>query len=213
MTTRNLSRRKFLQLSGVTLGAIAITCSGLGYAATRTPKLAAPELAFEKDNAMNKRILITYATRAGSTSEIAAALGETLAERGFSVDVESVKTNPSLNNYDAVILGSAVRMSNWLPEMVDFIKKNQEALNQIPVAFFTVHMLNLGEDEVSRAARLAYLNSVRPLLSPVDEAFFAGKIDLETLSFVDRLMVKMVKSPIGDFRDWAEIRTWPTVMF
>lgn len=162
---------------------------------------------------MHKKILITYATRAGSTSEVASAIGETLAGRGFSVDVKPVKTNPSLNDYDAVILGSAVRMANWLPEMVNFIKKNQEVLARIPVVVFTVHILNLGNDEVSRAARLAYLNSIRPLLNPVSEVFFAGKIDLETLSFIDRLMVKMVKSPVGDYRDWNIIRSWSTVIF
>lgn len=213
MTTQQTSRREFLKLTGVTLGVMAITCSGLGYAATRAPKFSAPELAFEKDNAMKRRILITYATRAGSTSEIAATLGETLAGRGFSVDVKPVTTAPSLHGYNAVILGSAVRMANWLPEMVDFIKKNQEALSQTPVALFTVHMLNLGEDQASREARLAYLNAVCPLLKPVDEVFFAGKIDLDKLSFVDRLMVKMVQSPIGDFRDWHEIRAWSSVLF
>ncbi|MCK7530831.1 MAG: flavodoxin domain-containing protein [Marinilabiliales bacterium] len=76
------------------------------------------------------------------------------------------------------------------------------------VALFTVHILNTGADETSRAARLAYLNAVRPFVNPVDEVFFAGRIDLETLSFVDRLMVKMVRSPIGDFRDWDGIRAW-----
>lgn len=213
MIPQNLSRRKFLKLTGITLGAITIVCSGLGYVATRAPQFATSELIFEKENAMKKRILVTYATRAGSTSEIAAVLGEILAKRGFSVDVKSVKDSPSLQEYDTVILGSAVRMANWLPEMVDFIKKNQEALSRKPVALFTVHILNLGDDETSRNARLAYLNSVRPLLNPVDEVFFAGKIDLEALSFVDRLMVKMVKSPIGDFRDWHGIRTWSSVVF
>ncbi|GAP11819.1 flavodoxin [Bellilinea caldifistulae] len=112
-----------------------------------------------------------------------------------------------------MILGSAVRMANWLPEMVDFIKKNQAELGRKPVALFTVHILNLGDNEASREARHAYLNSLHPCLNPIDEAFFPGKIDLESLSFVDRLMVKMVKSPIGDFRDWKQIRAWSPVIF
>ncbi|MCX8061683.1 MAG: flavodoxin domain-containing protein [Anaerolineales bacterium] len=218
MSAQKLSRRDFLKLSGLTLGATAVACSGLGYAATRTPRLATPELTFRKDDSMNQHILITYATRAGSTAEIAVAIGETLAGRGFGVDVKPVKANPALDGYDAVILGSAVRMGNWLPEMVDFVKRNQIALGQLPVALFTVHMLNLGADETSHAARLAYLNSVRPLLKPVDEAFFAGKIDLETLSFVDRLIVKMVgaaqkNSSLGDLRNWSEIQAWSSVVF
>ena len=212
MTMKKLSRRDFLKLSGLALGGAAAACSGLGYAATQSPKIATPELVFTKDNSMNKRLLVTYATRAGSTPEIAAAIGETLAARGFSVEVKPVKTNPPLAGYGAVILGSAIRIGNWLPEMVDFIKKNQAALAQMPLAMFTVHMLNLGEDEASRAARVAYTAPIHQLLTPVDEVFFAGKIDYATLSFFDRLMAMAVEkqtgAATGDRRDWEQIRAW-----
>jgi menaquinone-dependent protoporphyrinogen oxidase len=112
-----------------------------------------------------------------------------------------------------VIVGSAIRMGSWLPEAVDFIKNNQQALNNIPVALFTVHILNLGDDEQSRTNRLAYLNSVHSLIQPVDEIFFTGEIDTEKLSFVDRLMVKMVNSPVGDLRDWDKIHNWSQIIF
>ena len=166
---------------------------------------------------MNKRILIAYATRAGSTSEIAAAIGETLSGRGYLVDVKPVKSQPALNGYSAVILGSAIRMGSWLPEMVDYIKENQMALKQsvsmgMPVGLFTVHMLNTADDPASRTARLAYLDRVRPLLGTVEEAYFTGVIDMEKLSFLDRWMVKMVKSPVGDRRDWNKIRNWASAV-
>ncbi len=112
---------------------------------------------------MNKRILITYATRAGSTVEVAAAIGESLAQRGFAVEVIPVKENPNLANYQAVILGSAIRMGNWLPEAVEFVKKNQAHLSQMPTAFFTCHRLNTGDDETSRKAREAYTTLVRQI--------------------------------------------------
>jgi menaquinone-dependent protoporphyrinogen oxidase len=162
---------------------------------------------------MTQKILITYATRAGSTGEVASAIGAELRRRGLEADIQPVTANPTVGKYEAVILGSAIRMANWLPEIVEFIKTNQSALQSRPVALFTVHILNTGADETSRTARLAYLNTVRPLLNPVDEVFFTGRIDLTTLSFVDRLMVKMVKSPIGDFRDWDEIRAWSSAIF
>lgn len=156
---------------------------------------------------MNK-ILVTYATRAGSTAEIAAAIGQTLATRGFSVDVKPVAKVASLDGYQAVILGSAIRMGSWLPEMVKFIQTHQSALNALPTALFTVHMLNAADDETSRAARAAYTAPVRALLPNAPEIFFNGVIDLEKLPFLDRLMVKMVKPPIGDHRDWKQIRGW-----
>jgi menaquinone-dependent protoporphyrinogen oxidase len=119
-----------------------------------------------------------------------------------------VKGNPSLTGYQAVIMGSAIRMGNWLPEAVDFVKANQSALNAMPVALFTVHMLNTGEDETSRNARLAYLNSVRPLLNNAEETYFLGKMDFSRLSFMDRFISKMVKAVESDQRDWEKIRQW-----
>ncbi len=162
---------------------------------------------------MNKRILITYATRAGSTVEIAAAIADAMTLRGFLVDVKPVKENPTLQGYQAVLMGSAIRMGSWLPEALEFIKINQKILNNLPVALFTVHMLNTGDDSVSHAARLAYLNAARPLLNKFDEVFFAGVIDLKKLSILDRLMVRMVKSPTGDLRDWEKIRRWAPSSF
>lgn len=45
-------------------------------------------------------------------------------------------------------------------------------------------------------------------VKPIDEVFFSGVIDPNKLSLVDRLMVKMVKSPVGDFRNWDKISGW-----
>jgi len=157
---------------------------------------------------MNKRILVTYATRAGSTVEVAAAIGEILGERGFVVDLKPINTKPAVDGYDAVLIGSAIRYAQWLPEAVEFVKTNQQALNRVPVALFTVHIQNLGDDEQSCANRQAYLNAVRPLLHPVDEIFFPGKIDPEWQSLLARLLIRIVKAPVGDFRDWTKIRGW-----
>jgi menaquinone-dependent protoporphyrinogen oxidase len=164
-----------------------------------------------EQNSMDKKILITYATKAGSTVEIAAVIGESLSKRGLTVDVKPVSENPSLDGYQAVLMGSAIRMGSWLPEAVDFIRKNQTALKQVPTSIFTVHMLNAGNDETSRTARLAYTAPARELLPAVDEVFFKGKLDYKTLSFFDRLIAKAVETPDnppGDFRDWNQIRSW-----
>lgn len=161
---------------------------------------------------MNKRLLIIYATRAGSTPEIAATLAETLAARGFHVEVKPVKAQPALSGYDAVILGSAIRIGNWLPEMVAYIQANQATLQRLPVGIFTAHILNTQDDETSRAARTAYTTPIHQLLTPVSEAFFVGKMDYATLSVFDRLMAMAVEkqtgTPPGDYRNWSHIRDW-----
>jgi len=208
MTPKNLTRRDFLKLSGLALATSLVACSGLGYVATQAPPSSLPELNFRKENRMNKSILIAYATRAGSTAEIAAALGETLAERGFSVEVKPVKKVSSLDGYQAVILGSAIRMGNWLPEMVKFIQSNQSVLNGLPTALFTVHMLNAGDDEASQVARAAYTAPIRALLPDAPEVFFTGLMDFSRLSFLDRFIASLVKAVESDQRDWNAIRRW-----
>ena len=95
---------------------------------------------------MSNRVLVTYATRTRSTAEVAKAISEVLTTRGFAVDVKPVKEKPSLDGYHGVILGSAIRMGAWLPEMIKFIRDNQAKLNEVPTAIFTVHMLNTGNE-------------------------------------------------------------------
>jgi menaquinone-dependent protoporphyrinogen oxidase len=50
------------------------------------------------------------------------------------------------------------------------------------------------------------------MLNPVGEGYFAGKVELATLSFLDRLMAQAVKSALGDFRDWDKIRAWSQML-
>ncbi|HEX2995292.1 MAG TPA: flavodoxin domain-containing protein [Anaerolineales bacterium] len=206
MTPKHFTRRDFLKTVGMTLGASALVCSGLGFAATRSPETDLPELFYGRENTTNKRILITYATRAGSTIEVAAAIGKTLAQRDFSVDVKPSQDRPQVDGYDAVLVGSAIRMGSWLPEAVKFVENNQSGLSQMPTAFFTVHIGNIGDDKKSRSARLAYLDPVRTLVKPVDEVYFAGKMDFSRLSFLDRLLVS--DDVEEDLRDWDVIRGW-----
>jgi menaquinone-dependent protoporphyrinogen oxidase len=208
MSTQKLPRRHFLKLAGLALAGTAITCSGLGYAATRVPEVPTPELTFKEETTMTQRILVTYATRAGSTAEIAAAIGETLAARGFSVDVTPAKAQPALDGYAAVILGSPIRMGTWLPEVVRYVEAHQTALSTLPTALFTVHMQNAGDDETSRAARDGYLGAIRPLLPNAENVYFQGALDFSRLSLLDRLISKMVKAVESDQRDWDAIKRW-----
>jgi len=212
MPTQNLSRRRFLQAAGLTVAGATLACCGLGYAATRTPAVELPEITLQGAKPMNNRILVAYATRAGSTAEIATAVAETLSARGYAVDVKPVKEKPNLAGYTAAVLGSAIRMGAWLPEAVDFVKANQVALHAMPVALFTVHMLNTGDDEASRTARAAYLNAVRPLLTSAEEAYFEGKMEFARLSFLDRFIARMVKAVEADNRDWDKIKLWANTL-
>lgn len=212
-----VNRREFLLAAGVTAGAATLLCGGLGYLATVPPDMALPELNEEEDNRMSQKILVVYATKAGSTAEIAVEIGKSLAARGYGVDVKPVKEDPSLDGYQAVVIGSAIRIGRWLSEADQFVRKNQARLNQLPAALFTVHLENLGEGDDQQAARRAYTEPIRQLLPEAQEVFFPGKIDFDTLSFFDRTlakaMAKQVGLEVGDFRDWEMIKGWAGSLF
>ncbi len=206
--TPKLSRREFLKLAGVTLAASALACSGLGYLAAQTPEIEFIETTIGDQNTMNRKILIAYASRAGSTGEVAQAIGQALGSNGARVDVHQIRDTPGVSGYDAVVIGSAIRMGRWLPEAIDFIKAHRDTLGRVPTAFFTVCMTLHEDTEENRRTVEAYLDPARAILEPVSNGLFAGKIDLDKLSLFDRLIVKVGKVPVGDFRNWDAIRAW-----
>ncbi len=157
---------------------------------------------------MPEKILVAYATRAGSTGEVAAAIGETLKALGHEVDVLPLKNVTSLAGYGAVVIGSAVRFGSWLPEAVKFVEQKRQLLRQRPLAIFAVHILNTEDDPTSQQNRHLYLEPVRKLVTPRAEALFAGVGDPTKVSFVERQVYKAVKAPQGDFRSWQAIHDW-----
>jgi menaquinone-dependent protoporphyrinogen oxidase len=205
---KNVSRRNFLKIScGVVAGA-ALACSGLGYIATREPAIHFQNSSCGEETNMNSKILIAYASRCGSTAEIAQAIGKTLCAQNIRVDVRPVKEAGDVSGYQSVILGSAVRYGRTLSDMTKFLETNQAALNTIPTAFFAVYLMNRGDDETSRTARRAYLDPVRKLVTPKLEAYFTGVTDYSKMSWFERMLSKALKSPEEDLRDWNAIDTW-----
>jgi len=162
---------------------------------------------FYGGDAVNDRVLVTYASALGSTAQVAAAIGETLAAGGLCADVRPILENPQPDGYRAVLIGSAVRHGSWLAEAIEFVKANREALKRRPVALFTVHITSLGDDENSRRNRLAFLNEVRPLVQVVDEAFFAGRFDRRGAALLMPAWLARFIPPL-DLRNWGKIRTW-----
>jgi len=159
---------------------------------------------------VSERILVAYATNKGSTAEVAVAIGDTLRERGYEVDVVPVTRDPSPDGYTAVLIGSAVNGGQWLPDAVQYVQRHNKSWPHLRVAVFTVHIMNAGPDERSRRKRAAYLDAVRPLLHPVDEAFFVGiGPDPGKDSWLAGwLFRRFGGAGEGDCRDWAAISGW-----
>jgi menaquinone-dependent protoporphyrinogen oxidase len=122
--------------------------------------------------------------------------------------VKAVKSLRDVNDYDAAVIGSAVRMGQWLPEAVQFVKTNRDALSRIPTAYFLVSSTLREDTPDVRQKVSAYLNPVRQILEPTSIGLFAGKIDYRKLSILDRFMAQTMKEPEGDWRNWEAIHNW-----
>lgn len=163
---------------------------------------------------MSDKILVTYASRTGSTAEVAEAIGKTLAASGAQVDVVPMKDVKDLAPYRAVVAGSAIRKSKWLPEAVQFVEAHRATLAQMPFAEFTVCItLAMSNTEQYRAAVAKWVEPVRALVRPLSEGFFAGMLDFSKLPMnMDTLQLRATVAmhifPSDDRRDWNAIRAW-----
>lgn len=211
--TKRITRRQFLACAAAGIGATALTCGGLAAIALRRPGLGYYRRLAADRNPARLAVLVTYATRAGSTIGIAQAIASELEKRRFTVDICPVNRVTDLADYSCVAIGSAIRMSAPLPEAMEFVEQYHDTLRTIPTAFFAVYLMNTENDEASSRARLAYLDPVRKLLPLQHEAFFTGVFDPAKVSLVEGLMGRMLESPVGDFRDWDAIANWGRSIF
>lgn len=163
---------------------------------------------------MSDKILVTYASRTGSTVGVADAIGKTLAESGAQVDVLPMQELKDLAPYRAVVAGSAIQNKQWLPEAMQFIRTHQAQLARKPFAAFLVCMtLAMRNGESYRPFVSEFLAPVRALVRPVSEGLFPGVLDIRKIpSPGDRLKFRLsvlfgVWSE-GDHRDWDAVRGW-----
>lgn len=155
-------------------------------------------------------VFVTYASEHGSTAGIARTIAAVLRENTFDVDLKRMEEAPDdICKYDAIILGSAVYIGEWLPKAVDFLLKHHEKLSACPTWVFSSGPT--GEEVDSLVDGQILPTDLQPLidkLQPRDVVVFSGKIDLRRLTQHERTMVKQKGIPKGDYRDWPAIRTW-----
>lgn len=100
-----------------------------------------------KESMIMSKILVSYASRTGTTHEVANALAEELRRLGQDVDVLPCRRSPSAYHYDAVVLGSAVHRSQWLPEALGYLKAEAPDLSERPTWLFQTAPCSDGEVE------------------------------------------------------------------
>ncbi|HSO11660.1 MAG TPA: flavodoxin domain-containing protein [Anaerolineales bacterium] len=162
----------------------------------------------------NHKILVTYASRSGSTAEIAEAIGRRLSQCGMLVEVLPMQDVKNLSGYRAVIAGSPIRNSKWLPEAMQFVETHRSVLSQKPFATFTVSItLAMSNTEQYRQAVAKWIQPVRAQVKPVSEGLFAGRLDFSKLPFnwntlKLRAVVALGIFPKEDRRDWKAVSQW-----
>jgi menaquinone-dependent protoporphyrinogen oxidase len=213
-----LSRREFIGKSALMAGGV------LGSFATGRDVVFAETAATERvkflesrcnESRQNTRILVTYASRCGSTGGVAGAIAGTFCDQGASVDVLRVESVSDLTPYHGVVIGSAIRSDRWLPEAIDFVEQHGEALARIPVAYFLTCLTLAKNTKENRKRALGYLEPLCQKTShviPVDIGLFAGALEYGKLPFMVRIIMKMKMQnkgvEEGDYRDFKSIRSW-----
>jgi menaquinone-dependent protoporphyrinogen oxidase len=178
-----------------------------------------PETTCGEDINKGSRVLVAYASRCGSTGGVADRIGQVMCEMGARAEVKLVEHVTRLDPYQALIVGSAIRSDQWLPEAVDFLRANRAMLDRIPVALFLTCLTMSTPSAANREKAGAYLEPLFkavPELHPVDTGLFAGALDYGKLSWPMRMIMrqKMKDRGIeeGDYRDWSRIRAWAAAL-
>ncbi len=151
------------------------------------------------------RVLVIAASKHGSTAEIATALGEALARRGIATTVADASDVADIEEYDAVVLGSAVYAGRWRKEARELAELHGEFLHSRPVWLFSSgpvgDPLKPEEDPVD-------VEQITAIVGARGHRVFAGKIDKSRLSLAEKAIVKSLKVPEGDYRDFAAAAAW-----
>lgn len=163
-----------------------------------------------------KRILVAYASKHGSTAEIAEAIGEVLRSRGDEVEVRPAAEVRELTGVEGVVLGSAVYMGRWMREGIDFLKRHQATLRDVPTWLFSSGPTGGSPDADAKVAELGPVFEGRPegRVARLAERIFA----LGHVTFPGRVVPEMGGIfarwvPRGDWRDFGAIGNWARGIF
>ena len=161
---------------------------------------------------MDSRVLVAYATKYGATAEIAEKIGQVLRQAGLGVDVMPAERVSDVRAYKAVVVGSAVYIGQWRKQAAAFLRANEQALAERPVWLFSSGPTGEGDPvKLVQGWRLpTKLQPIADRIRPRDIVVFQGAANVEKMNFLEKWMLKNVKAPAGDFRDWDAITAWAT---
>lgn len=153
-------------------------------------------------------VLVAYASKRGSTAEIAEAVPEVLRQSGLGVDCLEAGTVATVDPYDAVVLGSAVYVKHWRGDAKHFLRAHAGALAQLP--FWVFSSGPTGDPDKVDPAWSEPPRIVKKVerLGARGHVVFGGSMPAEPQGRIERAMVEGTPEQWRDLRDWDEIRAW-----
>jgi menaquinone-dependent protoporphyrinogen oxidase len=155
------------------------------------------------------QVLVAYASKRGSTAEIAEAVAEVLRRSGLSVDCTSVEDVRGIDGYDALVIGSAVYMKRWRGDAKRFLRRHAKELATRPFWVFSTGPVG----DPWREVNPGWLEPQQMLdlverLGGRGHVVFGGRVPLEPRGPMERSLIRNTPSEFHDRRNWDEIRAW-----
>ena len=155
---------------------------------------------------MSKRILVAYATRSGSTQEVAEQIAEKLCQSGMEAHAQPARQVETLEGTRAVVLGAPLYLGRWLKDARRFLRRHRASLTDRPVAIFALGPLENTQEHTKGARdQLDKQLAKFPWLAPVEIEMFGGAFDPAKLGFPFNVLPAMNDQPLSDLRDWDAI--------
>lgn len=153
-------------------------------------------------------VLVAYSSKRGSTAEIAETVAATLRREGLGVCLKPVEDVDNLDQFDAVVLGSAVYMKRWRGDAKHFLKKHRKALRQMPFWVFSSGPVGDPAKDNPDWMEPPKLAEKVEEMGGRAHVVFGGCVPAEPKGFMERAMAEGVPKQYRDRRDWVQIREW-----
>ena len=151
------------------------------------------------------KVLVTVATRHGSTQMIGEALREELVATGVQAHLLEPELIADLGGYDAVVIGSGVYAGRWLKPARKFVDRFEGQLQRMPVWLFSSGPIG---DPAKPTQPPADGLAIADRLRAMDHQVFEGRLERDLLGITERAVTRMVGAASGDYRPWVAITVW-----
>ena len=154
------------------------------------------------------RVLVSAASTHGSTAQIGRSIAATFRRYGIDVDVAQPEQITDLHRYDGFVIGSAVYRGRWKPEACDLLEEHQETIRSRPCWLFSSGPI--GEGLPSEPLDPDEIPALMALTGATEHRLFGGRLEVDDLSFTERVLARFIGARDSDVREWHDIDRWAT---